>query len=71
MDKEDNVQKFWELMEQSVLVQASVTLILVCAYAYMVATGQEVPDGLGLTLGTVLGFWFGTKTQQLAARKVQ
>lgn len=64
------MSKFWELMEKSVIVQALVTLILVGTYAYMLITAQEIPNGLGLTLGTVLGFWFGTKTQQMVARRV-
>jgi len=58
------VQKFWELMEKSVIVQATVTAALVGTACYLWATGQPVPTLLAGTLGTVLGFWFGTKVQQ-------
>jgi len=51
-------------MEKSVIVQATVTAALVGTACYLWATGQPVPTLLAGTLGTVLGFWFGTKVQQ-------
>jgi len=65
------VQKFWELMEKSVLVQATVTAALVGTACYLWATGQPVPTLLAGTLGTALGFWFGTKSQQWINHKTR
>ena len=62
-------EKFWEMMEESVLVQASVTLILVVTTCYMFVQGEPVPALLAGTLGTVIGFWFGTKVQKVAHEK--
>lgn len=57
------MDKFWEYMGESVLVQALITLLLVVTICYLFATGQEVPGLLGTLCGSVLGFWFGTKSQ--------
>lgn len=55
---------FWSLLKQSVIVQATVTLILTCALVYMLITGMDVPELLtGVTM-LVYGFWFGSKAQQ-------
>lgn len=54
---------FWELVQQSVIVQSIITLVLIGTVAYLYVTGQEVPrDLMGLTV-VVLGFWFGSKSQ--------
>ena len=65
------MDKFWEYLEKSILVQASVTLIFVVTTCYLWATGQPVPTLLAGTLGTVLGFWFGSKTQQWINNKTR
>jgi len=57
------MDKFWDLLRESVIVQSTVTLILVITLCVMFATGRPVPDLLaGITL-LVFGFWFGSKTQ--------
>jgi len=57
------MSKFWQLLEQSVIVQALVTLSLVSAVVFLTVTGQEVPDALlNLTL-IALGYYFGSKAQ--------
>jgi len=55
---------FWRLFEESVIVQALITLALVLAVVYLVATGQVVPDILSSALMLVLGFYFGSKSEQ-------
>lgn len=62
------MDKFWDLMAQSTIVQAAVTLLLVGTCSYLWATMRPVPGELLGFTGAVLGFWFGTKAQQLAAR---
>lgn len=58
------MQKFWELFQESVIVQAVITLCLVGTACYMVVTGQEIPELLSTLLTLVLGFYFGSKVQQ-------
>jgi len=58
------MQKFWELFQESVIVQAIITLCLIMTTCYLVATGQEVPEILSTALMLVLGFYFGSKVQQ-------
>jgi len=59
--------KFWELLQESVIVQALITLALVITTCYLVATGRDVPELLSTSLMLVLGFYFGSKTQQAIA----
>lgn len=73
--KGDNMSiRFWELFEQSVIVQSIITLMLVGAVVYMYVADHPVPDTLVNMCLLVLGFWFGTKVQgsvnQNQARKV-
>lgn len=60
------MSKFWQLLKESVIIQASVTLIVVCAAVYLVVTGQKVPTELTSMVMLVLGFYFGAKTRQIA-----
>jgi len=58
------MKKFWELVQESVVVQGVLTVgvtALVCTMAYK---GQPVPDNLWTLLGLAWGFYFGTKGQQ-------
>jgi len=52
---------FWRLLEESVIVQSTVTLIAIVVTAYMICTGQETPKEWWTVLGIIVGFWFGTK----------
>ena len=62
------MNKFWELFGQSVIVQALVTLAMVITICYMYVSNQEVPESLVLAFGTVLGFYFGSKSQNTIQR---
>lgn len=63
------MNKFWQLLEESVLVQALITLIMVTAVTYMYVTGQPVPDALVNFVALILGYYFGSKTQQAVTRR--
>ena len=68
------MDKFWELMEQSVIVQGLVTLVFVVTACVIMAQGNAVPELLQAALMLILGWYFGSKTQQVAhvaARKVK
>ena len=62
------MSKFWELLEESVIVQSLVTLIVVCVIAYMVIAQQSMPGEMWSLAMLVLGYWFGSKGQ-VTARK--
>jgi hypothetical protein len=67
------MDKFWDLFQQSVIVQSLVTLILVGTLCYMFATGAAIPDLLAQVTLLVIGFWFGSKASLAAfnSRKVK
>lgn len=64
----NKMTKFWELVKSSVIVQGTVTLVLVGTTCYLYASGQDVPESLLSLDGLVIGFFFGSKSQQIAAR---
>lgn len=55
------MSKFWELLEDSVIIQALLTLGVWTAIIVMVIIGREIPDILSAGGYTILGFWFGSK----------
>lgn len=55
--------KFWELFERSIILQSTITLILLLAVIYMYLAGQEVAEELVQFTSLVLGFWFGSKIE--------
>lgn len=57
------MQKFWELLQQSVIVQSIVTLLLISTICFLYAAGREVPVTLVHICEVVLGFWMGTKVE--------
>jgi len=66
--QEDNVSKFWELLQESVIVQGLVTVALVGTLCTMFLMGRTVPDLLMQITLLVLGFWFGAKSQYANAK---
>ncbi len=66
------MDKFWELFQQSVIIQGLVTLILVVTLCILFLTGRPIPELLAAIASLVLGFWFGSKSQHAIekARKV-
>lgn len=65
------MQKFWQLLEESVIVQASITLILIGVVGYLAATGQEIPDLMGHLASLILGYYFGVKGNLTATKAAQ
>ena len=55
------MQKFWELFQQSIIMQSLLTLMIVATYLYMVIANHPIPQLLTDLLGLVLGFFFGSK----------
>ena len=61
---------FYSLLRESVLVQATVTLILIGVMGYMYIAGREVPNDFVNIAMLVVGFWFGSKSQAAVERTV-
>jgi hypothetical protein len=63
------MDRFWDLLEQNVLVSSAIALMLLGAVIYCVIAGIEMPDVLTGAAWLVLGYFFGAKTQGVANRK--
>jgi arginine exporter protein ArgO len=68
---ESVARTFLRLLEESVIVQSTVTLIAVGVTSYMVIKQVPVPKEFWTMNGIIIGFWFGSKTQiaEKTARK--
>lgn len=53
---------FWELLKESVITQAAITILVVCATLYLWVRGLPVPPELYTLDSLVIGFYFGSKT---------
>jgi len=58
------MEKFWKLMAESVIVQSMLALIFSVAVLVLVIMGKEVPSEIWGLLGIIIGWYFGTKSQQ-------
>jgi len=63
-----DMQEFWKLLRDSVIVQGMITLCFVGTTCYLLGTGRPVASELWAANGVVLGYFFGAKTQQFASR---
>ena len=58
------MERFWQLLEESVILQATLTLIFAIVVCYLIVAGRDVPELVGYALSSILGFYFGSKSQQ-------
>lgn len=63
--------KFWELLEESVLIQGIMTLALLGTIIYLVVQQIPVPDILTNGFLLILGFYFGSKTTVEAKKLIK
>lgn len=56
----------WELLRESVLAQAFITVSMILAFIALVLRGQQVPEYFQNLLLIIVGYWFGTYTQKTA-----
>jgi uncharacterized membrane protein len=50
-------------LEESVIVQSTVTLLGMGLIVYMVAASKVIPQEFWTIFGIIIGFWFGSKVQ--------
>lgn len=64
---------FWELLKESVITQAFITMAAMATTFYLMAAGRPIPDALTQIDLLVLGFYFGAKmgVQQGKASQAQ
>lgn len=60
--------KLIDLLRESVLVQATITLVCVSGLVYLYVTGKPVSDGLVNIVMVIVGYYFGSKTQNIINR---
>ncbi len=61
------MDKFLDLLAQSVIVQGTITVLIIVTMCYLFLTGQPVPEILVTFASLILGYWFGTKNQKALA----
>jgi hypothetical protein len=59
------MNKFWELVKESVIVQGIVTVGLVTSVIYMSIVQIPVPESINTAMMLSLGFYFGSKVQHV------
>lgn len=67
-------ERLLDMLQESTLVQASIALVMIGTACYLYLVGRDVPETLVNLIALVLGFYFGTKTQQQAqalAKKIR
>jgi hypothetical protein len=55
------MDKFWELLQSSVIVSGTIALALVTTVCYLAIAGRPVPDAISAALMAVIGFFFGAR----------
>lgn len=55
--------KFYDLLRESVLVQALITFLLGCVICYLAVVGKPIPEMLTTAFMVIIGFYFGQKVQ--------
>ena len=56
-----SLDRFLELLRESVIVQGILTMAVVGVWLYMLASALPIPDALTNIVGLVFGFFFGGK----------
>lgn len=57
------MKQFIELLKESTILQAVLTVMIWGVISYMFATGQNPPDALLNAGMAILGYYFGSKSQ--------
>ncbi len=60
-------QTLLDLFQQSVIMQGTLSLLVIGLWGYMVVTGQEIPAELSALVTLVVGFFFGSKLSLVRA----
>lgn len=53
---------FWQLLKESVIIQGTITVLIVGAIVYLAIAQIVIPDILGQMGFLIVGFYFGSKS---------
>jgi len=56
--------KFYELWKSSAIIQGTMALTGFGVICYLSVVGRPIPEILAAIVGTIVGYYFGTKTTQ-------
>ena len=62
------MDKFWALLEKSVIVSGFIATAVTCAIVYLAVTGQPIPELLGNAALIIIGWFFGAKSSDAGLR---
>lgn len=62
------MEKFWGLLEESVLVQGTIALLLTITIIALYLHRGDAPESLINLLMVIIGYYFGSKSQQIIYR---
>ncbi len=65
------MSKFWDLFEQSIIIQGIITLVVIGVIAYLYIVGRNVPQELWSLFGLIIGYYFGSKSQMEVRRTLR
>ena len=57
------MKRFLDLLERSVILQGTLTLVFAGVVVYLIVVDRPVPEIIGYALSTILGFYFRSKSQ--------
>jgi uncharacterized membrane protein YfcA len=63
------MRDFFDLLRESVIVQAILTVGIWAVISYLYIKSLPIPDGLMFAGTTVLGYYFGSKTQNIINKR--
>ncbi len=58
--------KLIDLFKTSALIQGALAFMFGATLCYLAIEGRDMPDILAALIGTIFGYYFGTKTRQEA-----
>ncbi len=65
------MDKFWQLLEQSVLVSGTIAMGFSVVILYQWATQIPVPDAEAAMYGAIISYFFRTRGEQQAAAMIK
>jgi len=71
MKRREFVNKFWDAFQQSIVMQATLSVGLMFTTCFLWARGLDVPKQLITFDSIVLGFWFASKALSLTVREIR
>jgi hypothetical protein len=57
------MDRFWDLLERSIIIQGVVTLLFTITVVVMLIKSLPIANEVWIAYGAILGYWFGTKAQ--------